>query len=244
VVEVLDDPAYYATDFPQWMTAMDPWVGAAACLALWWRRRFPLGLAIGTVPVLAFSDAGFGAVLVALLTVAVHRPLPQATLVTLPYVALSGWFGYYHPPTGLNRWLFVAIIVLMYLVPLCCGSAVRSRRHLSANLRREATRERREHRLRLAGARRAERESIAREMHDVLAHRISLISVHAGALSYRTAQAEAGSGPPLSAADVNQAIKVIDDSSRQALVELGDVLAVLRAGRDPDHEEDWDEQDR
>jgi len=113
-------------------------------------------------------------------------------------------------------------------VPLGWGIAVRARRELIANLRREVDRERGEHRQRLAGARRAERERIAREMHDVLAHRISLISVHAGALAYRTTQADAGAGAPLKPGEVGGAIEVIRDNARQALVELGDVLAVLR----------------
>jgi signal transduction histidine kinase len=70
-------------------------------------------------------------------------------------------------------------------------------------------------------------------MHDVLAHRVSLISVHAGALSYRTTQADAGSGRPLDPAEVGQAIDVISDNARHALVELREVLSVLRDGDAP-----------
>ena len=92
----------------------------------------------------------------------------------------------------------------MYLVPLGWGMAVRCapaaggqpaprRRAGTAGARR-----------RLADARRAERERIAREMHDMLAHRISLISVHAGALAYRTAQADAGAGRPLDPTEVGR----------------------------------------
>jgi glucose-6-phosphate-specific signal transduction histidine kinase len=66
-------------------------------------------------------------------------------------------------------------------------------------------------------------------MHDVLAHRISLLSVHAGALAYRTAQAESGQGRALSGAEVTGAVRVIRDSAHQALAELGEVLSVLRA---------------
>ena len=68
-------------------------------------------------------------------------------------------------------------------------------------------------------------------MHDVLAHRISLISVHAGALAYRTAQADAGTGTRWVPGEVGGAIEVIRDNARQALVELGDVLTVLRTER-------------
>jgi signal transduction histidine kinase len=225
-------PPYYSEAIPGWMLAVDPWVGAAACLALWWRRSYPLALAITMVPALWLSGTAFGAVLVAVLTVAVHRGWVAATSVTAVLLGTAALFAYENPPPGTTSIAAVILLGLMYLVPLSWGMTVRFRRQLILSLRRDAERERREHRLRLAQARRAERERIAREMHDVLAHRISLISVHAGALAYRTAQAEAGPGRPLDAAEVGAAIEVISGNARQALVELADVLAVLRADGD------------
>ncbi|GAB3986541.1 histidine kinase [Plantactinospora veratri] len=224
-------PLHYVDAIPGWMITVDPWVGAVACLALWWRRRFPILLGIAMVLVLALAATGLGAALVMVLTVAVHRNWLPATLVTVLHLVPSLLFGYENPPPGVTRWAYLTLILLMYLVPLGWGIAVRARRELIANLRREVDRARDEHRQRLAGARRAERERIAREMHDVLAHRISLISVHAGALAYRTTQADAGAGVPLKPGEVGGAIEVIRDNARQALVELGDVLAVLRPER-------------
>jgi signal transduction histidine kinase len=222
-------PAHYADAVPGWSHLIDPWVGAAGCVALWWRRRFPLALAITMVAVLSVAGTGLGAALVAVFTVAVHRGWIPATAVTGLHLLPALLFGYENPPPGLSPWAYVAFIALMYLVPLGWGMAVRARRQVVANLRRDVEREREEHRRRLAGARRTERERIAREMHDVLAHRISLISVHAGALTYRTAQADGGVGRPLDPTEVGRAIGVIGDTARQALVELGDVLAMLRA---------------
>jgi signal transduction histidine kinase len=56
-------------------------------------------------------------------------------------------------------------------------------------------------------------------MHDVLAHRISLVSMHAGALSYRT---------DLGAEEVSRSAAVIHENAHQALTDLRQVLGVLR----------------
>jgi signal transduction histidine kinase len=212
------------------MLAIDPWVGLGACAALWWRRRYPLLLAWLMLLVLVVSSTCLGAVMVMVLTVAVHRPWRPAALVTGSYLLLSVIYTWANPAPDTPRWVEWVLVFLMYLAPLGWGMAVRARRQLVVSLRRDAERERYEHELRLAGARRAEREAIAREMHDVLAHRISLLTMHAGALAYRTAQAEAGAGPPLAAAEVADAVGVIRDNAHQALTELGQVLTVLRTG--------------
>jgi signal transduction histidine kinase len=223
-----------APDVPAWMLAIDPWVGFGAGVALWWRRRFPLLLAWAMLPVLVVSFTCLGAVMVMVLTVAVHRPWRPATVVTGSYLLLSVIYTWANPAPDMPRWLEWVLLFLLYLAPLGWGMAVRARRQLVVSLRRDTERQRHEHQLRLAGARRAEREAIAREMHDVLAHRISLLSVHAGALAYRTAQAEAGAGPALAAAEVADAVGVIRDNAHRALAELGEVLTVLRSGDAPD----------
>ena len=100
------------------MHTVDPWVGATACLALWWRRRYPLGLAIAMVVVLALAVTGFGAALIAVLTVAVHRNWLPAALVTVLHLLPSVLFAYEYPPPGVARWAYVALVCLIYLVPL------------------------------------------------------------------------------------------------------------------------------
>jgi signal transduction histidine kinase len=94
--------------------------------------------------------------------------------------------------------------------------------------RRQTQRERRrraaaEEQLRVEQIRHAERARIAREMHDVLAHRISLLSLHAGALEYR---------PDASPEQVARAAAVIRASAHQALEDLRAVIGVLRDGAD------------
>src|SRR5690606_10685156 len=114
----LDGPPHYADAVPAWTFAVDPWVGAVACLALWWRRRFPLTLALAMVAVLVVAGSGLGAALVAVLTVAVHRGWVAATVATGLHLLAAAPFGYQHPPPGVTPWAYVTIICLMYLVPL------------------------------------------------------------------------------------------------------------------------------
>src|SRR6478752_4277630 len=73
--------------------------------------------------------------------------------------------------------------------------------------------------MRVVQAQVAERARIAREMHDVLAHRISLVAMHSGALAYRT---------DLTPEQVSETAEVVRESANQALTELRAVLGVLR----------------
>ncbi|MGH8879176.1 MAG: sensor histidine kinase, partial [Stackebrandtia sp.] len=98
------------------------------------------------------------------------------------------------------------------------GMTMRARRQLVVSVRREQSQL-------LDGARQAERRRIAREMHDTLAHRLSILSVHAGALAYRTETDPQNLDP----AQVHEAVDVIQDSAQRALAELGEVLTLLRA---------------
>jgi signal transduction histidine kinase len=93
------------------------------------------------------------------------------------------------------------------------------------SLRERAERAESEQQLRVGQARQLERNRIAREMHDVLAHRISLVSMHAGALEFR---ADAVGG------EVARSAAVIRSSAHQALEDLREVIGVLRDGTDDD----------
>src|SRR3954452_21799398 len=93
---------------------------------------------------------------------------------------------------------------------------MRSRRRSLGERARHAVVERR---LLVEQARTAVRTLIAREMHDVLAHRISLLSMHAGALEFRP------DAPP---AEIARAAGVVRGSAHQALQDLREVIGVLR----------------
>jgi signal transduction histidine kinase len=96
---------------------------------------------------------------------------------------------------------------------------VRARRQLLSTLRDRAQRAEADQLVRAERARLAERTRIAREMHDVLAHRISLVALHAGALEV------ALDLPP---AQVRESAALLRLTAHQALEELRDVIGVLR----------------
>ncbi len=212
-------------DLPMWLRILDPVLGAALCVALWWRRRFPVALGIAAAGVAAVSNTATVAVLVLLFSLALHRGWAAAVSVTgltvllgLPYVVTV-----LPPALGMPALALVVILTLLVLLVVTAGLAVRARRQLVLVLRLRVDEARREEERRQEESRRAERERIAREMHDVLAHRISLLSVHAGALEYRTA--DGGAVTPLTAREVHDAARV-RACAHQALEELRDVLQV------------------
>ncbi|MEV0583913.1 histidine kinase [Nonomuraea sp. NPDC050310] len=213
---------------PEWMIAINPWVGALACLAVWARRRYPVAVALLLLPALFLSGAALGAAMVAVFTLAVHQPWTRAVAVAALHLLGVSYYALFADPPGMSRITIILWTALLFVGPLCAGFIVRSRRLVLIDLRREAEVREREHRARLADTRRAERTRLAREMHDVLAHRISLLSVHAGALAYRTARAGAGQAPALEPTEVDAAVRVIHDNARLALDELGQVLSILR----------------
>ena len=99
------------------------------------------------------------------------------------------------------------------------GLFVRARREQVASLRERARRLEADQQRSVELAREAERGRIAREMHDVLAHRLSLLSVYAGALEFR---------PDAPAEEIALAAAVIRTSAAAALGDLREVITVLR----------------
>jgi signal transduction histidine kinase len=75
---------------------------------------------------------------------------------------------------------------------------------------------------RLSEARQLERQRIAREMHDVLGHRLSLLSLHAGALQL---------GPDAPSEEIARTAGIISETAHRALEDLREVILVLRGGR-------------
>ena len=70
------------------LLAIDVIGGAGLCLALWWRRRWPLGLGLASLPVLAVSSSAGAAGVIILYTVAAYRRWQMAFLVFAAQIAL------------------------------------------------------------------------------------------------------------------------------------------------------------
>jgi len=188
-------------------------VAASASAVLLFRRRAPLAVAL-VVAVAHALDVALVPFVIGMYTVAAaygnRRVLWLATAVGAG-ADLSPWTGF-----ELNWLTSIATTVVF---PVVVGLYVNARRHLLAELVERARRLERERHLVDARARAEERTRIAREMHDVVAHRVSLMVLQSGAL-------ELAIGP--SSDKAVQAAETIRTTGRQALEELRHIVGVLR----------------
>lgn len=204
---------------PGWFLVADLVGGALACAGVWLCRRWPVsaGLVVIALSVPAAS-ASVAAAMAALIAALYRRPRVAIAVgaagvgATLVRFALR--------PPGLAPYPVWALVGVLFGVAVTgWGMLARTRRELVLSLAERARRAEAEQLLRAEEARRAERLGIAREMHDVLAHRLSLLAVHAGALEFN---ADATPG------EVAETAGVIRSSARLALEELRTVISVLR----------------
>jgi signal transduction histidine kinase len=197
---------------------IDVIVGTAVCATLWVRRRYPVEVAVVAVVAAAFFAMAGGAALVAVFNAAI-RASRRALVALVALTLVSGAiFPLLYPSSG-AWWEQMLFGSLLIAVALGWGLFTRARREVIRSLRERAERLESEQRLRVQQAQEAERRRIAREMHDVLAHRLSLLSVHAGALEFR---------PDATPGEVSEAAGVIRETAQTALQELRDVIGVLR----------------
>src|SRR5215211_4986826 len=189
--------------------------GVVASLALLWRRRFP-----AIVTVVAIAAMGTAAIFVpvglALLTLAIRRrDLVLAVLGLAAYVAyvVNSW-------SGEGFWVSVFTGPFLIGTWIAIGAYIGARRDLMVSLRDRAERAEAERELRGEQARLGERARIAQEMHDVLAHKVSLIALHAGGLEVN---------PAVGPEKVEGSARLIRETARQAMEDLREVLGVLRS---------------
>jgi signal transduction histidine kinase len=197
-------------------------LGVASFAALAWRRSHPERVGAFTAAAAIVAATPAGAAVVGAFNVALRGSRRAILLVVALSTAGTLAFPWLYPPAD-GYLVNVLVGALVTSVVIGCGLLARVRREQMLFLRDRAVRVAAEQRLRVEQAREAERRRIAREMHDVLAHRISLLSLHAGALEFRP------DAPP---EEVAEAAGVIRATARSALEELREVIGVLRDGAD------------
>jgi signal transduction histidine kinase len=199
------------------------------------RRKYPVGafvaiLIVGAAEVLLLprpvgSDV---AVLVVLYTLAAYRPRRIAVPGLLAClagsaVAIAAWA----PSRARADWYTVTVMLAVFCLPALTawllGDMMRWRRGFYAALEERAARLERERDAQAQIAAAAERARIARELHDVVAHNVSVMVVQADGASY------ALDADPERA---RQALSAISATGRQALAEMRSLLGVLRSASD------------
>lgn len=206
---------------PEWAG----WVQVCSLtLPLVWRRRAPLAASLGQLGAVALtsilwgaaeSTAAFLAILVTVFSGTAYARRPE--LVVIASAAALTVHNLQDPSVAtVVDWFwsagFLGVAVLL-------GAAVRSRQLRIVSLQQDAETLTREYDERVAAATAAERAAIARELHDIVAHAVSVIVI----------QAQAGAGavdddPPTARASLS----TIESTGRSALEDLRRLLMLLR----------------
>ncbi|WP_256106852.1 sensor histidine kinase [Streptomyces sp. ODS05-4] len=210
------------------------------CLAIALRRRAPermlvLTAVLGVVQLVAdveVNPADF-AMLVVIYTVSAHGGPRWASRL-----ALVG--GVCAAPLAQVRWpvenvstpgmvFFTVVMTVPFVLAWVLGDSMRTRRAYFAQLEERARRLEKEREAQSKVAVAAERARIARELHDVVAHNVSVMVVQADGAAYVL-----DNSPDLA----RQALETISGTGRQALAEMRRLLGILRTG-EPEDSEDY-----
>ena len=197
----------------------DSAVGLVACGLILVLGPRPVQGALVLAALAALSPAATPPSTVGTLTVAQRRPLRLAILIALAGAGGHLIQGIWRPTGGISLLWYFVLDLAVHAALLSWGQWNQARQALLDSLRERALRAENEQGRRVAEARTLERTKMAREMHDVLAHRLSLLATYAGALEYR---------PDSSPEKLAQAAGVIRTGVHQALDELREVISVLR----------------
>ncbi|RHA38440.1 sensor histidine kinase [Cellulomonas rhizosphaerae] len=189
---------------------------ALAVLLMVTSRPLLAGVLLGALA--AVSPAATPSATAGVLVAARWFPLRTALQVALASVVGHAIQGLW-PPIGMPYGWWLVCDVAVHAALVGWGAYGRARATAVQLWRERAQRAEREQASRVEEARVAERTRIAREMHDSLAHRLSLLATTAGALEYR---------PDLSPEQVAAAAGVVRAGAGEALEDLRAVIGVLR----------------
>ncbi|TDD00176.1 hypothetical protein E1292_29585 [Nonomuraea deserti] len=199
-----------------WVLA-DMGLGAAGLVLMRWRRRWPWQIALALALMTAVSTTAGGPGCVAYISLVTHRRwrqiVPVAVVTCLSMVVSSLLVGTSFTTSAIGAAATGGVVIAVATV---VGLYVRGRRDLAAS---ERAAEAAAQRQRVEQAQLAERLQIAQEMHDVLAHRISLLAMLAGGLAYRK---------DLTPEQTRETALAIQENAHQSLNELRAVLGTLR----------------
>ena len=193
-----------------------------AAAALWWRRSDPVVVAAAVMALLAvwavaeYGDGQELALIAALYAVGRYSSDHRHSAVVLVTAIVVGLLGTIVDP---NQRVDVLPAVVLAGLPWYVGRRVRNRGAYVDLLMERAERLEAEQQARARQAVADERSRIARELHDVVAHQVSMMTVQAGAAK------------TIARADPDAAIEAMGDverAGRQALGELRHLLGVLR----------------
>ncbi|WP_371520398.1 sensor histidine kinase [Kitasatospora sp. NBC_01300] len=210
----------------QWVHADEPLrlprtvAAVLAPLSLLFARRYPMASAVLPVLTGGLFNRAFPGLFSVYYLASLGRTGPAAAGGALIAVvsatradSLVGWAG----TTGSQ--------LLVQAATLSFGLWLHGRRVLIRTLHEQVDVLRRERELRAERARAAERARIAREMHDVLAHRLSLLVLHAGVLRDQALAGTVAADPDR----LTHRLELLRTTAAHSLDDLRDVLGALRA---------------
>ncbi|WP_137121375.1 sensor histidine kinase [Segeticoccus rhizosphaerae] len=215
--------------------------GAAVAVSMTWRRRWPLWVTMGAAAAALLFPLDVLGLLIGLTHVVARlrgRAVWAGGLAAGLGTTASVWRDAHgHAPgtsfwgdvfvgssasgatsTALSWWAQGLIVVVLVALSVGAGLFLRTRRDLQATRAEQRTDRDAVGRLSEEMGRQAERERIAREVHDVLGHRLSLLSLHAGAL-----EVAAGEDPR-----VRHSASLVREGAQQSMDDLRSLLSVLR----------------
>ncbi|PSM42734.1 two-component sensor histidine kinase [Streptomyces dioscori] len=215
-----NEPDYRQADWFTWLLL------AISLPALFWRRRWPVAATLVTGAACA-GWALYGhigellnlPVIVALYTVAVQGDRPRTLRTALIASLVSGAVALRVGNDVVNPQGLAVLEMLWPLVPLLLGEVVRTRRQLQTEYAARAARAEEDREREAARRVHEERLRIARELHDVVAHTVTAMTVQAGvALDAYDVRPEVA----------RAAMRQVREAGKEAVRELRATVTVLR----------------